>query len=219
MRKPTNLVTLKNKLAKTRDRIAAERQKIIKADPLPSDFNRSGYLFTYRRAEQLGLSAIRARMDEIHDWLPIQLEIGDEVAPETKHQMRDWLLDETAPQPSAEDFGNDFVHALTRQAVRHGIDSPEFEKLADRIGCLFRDITCVISVIHCCMTLIAMDIKLAVLGDTSDLPKLARNLAVLTEEKEAAAEKAQQTRLRRKPALPSKKKPKLKLVKSDKGDE
>src|SRR5690348_13914838 len=146
MSKSVNLEELREHLSYAKDRLSREKSDILALYPLKDGFNREEYAFAYVRAERLGMRAINRRLSEI-DWLPMQLDTKAEIAGESRSSMKRWLTAALAGKPDSDEFGNDFMHALTRCGLALGWDHAEFIKLASRIANLFRDLSCLIGIV------------------------------------------------------------------------
>ncbi len=176
MSRSINLEELRAHLGHAKDKLSREKLEIYGLHPLKEDFNREEYAFSYVRAERLGMRAINRRLGEI-DWLPMQLDAKSEIVPESRSSMKRWIKAPFAGKPHAEEFGNDFMHALTRCGLAFGWDHPEFIKLASRIANLFRDLSCLIGIVYYCTWLTENRIDEIKLSNPDDLNKTAEELA------------------------------------------
>jgi|GEM_PF-1132751 len=166
-------------LSVAKERLSTEKKDILKRDPLPADFNREEYVFAYLRAERMGMQAINARLAEIA-WLPMQLDPQSELISENRTAMTRWLASavaESGKAPDAEDFGNDFIHALTRAALSHGADSVITKRTAVQIANLFRDLSCLIGMIYYTTWLAERDIEGIALSNPTDLHRSVTEIA------------------------------------------
>ncbi len=138
---------LQKHIEQARHALSLERETLLSLAPLPDDFSRDSYGFSYMRAERIGMRAIAESLDGV-SWLPMQLDPNIEILPESKQIIKKWLSSSPEKQPDSAAFGNDFVHALTRVALVEGWDSPEFRSAVGRVGDLFRDLSCLLGLIY-----------------------------------------------------------------------
>lgn len=218
-----NLEDLGEHLTVAKERLSHEKKDILKRDRLPHGFNREEYAFAYLRAERIGMQAINLRLAEIA-WLPMQLDPRSELVAENRNAMKRWLTAEGGADPGADEFGNDFIHALTRSALCHGWENQATKRIVTRISVLFRDLSCLIGMIYFTTWLAEHEIEGIALTDPEDLhrsvvevaaivqsPELHRALRLRAEQvKKAKAKKALE-----KP--PAKSKPFLRLIQNDGG--
>ncbi|MDP9127800.1 MAG: hypothetical protein M3N08_06050 [Pseudomonadota bacterium] len=174
---------LRKHLELAKDRLSQEKSDILELHDLPDDFKREEYAFAYVRAERLGLRAINRRLTDLA-WLPMQLDPRTEVLSESRVSMKRWLTSPLAMKPSAEQFGNDFIHSLTRCAVLHGGQTPAFFKLSKRISNLFRELSCLIGLIYYCTWLAENGIEGITLSDPDNLGHTAEEIAALIQSPE-----------------------------------
>jgi hypothetical protein len=207
--KPISIDDLRKHLENARDRLSLEKQKILKAHPLP-DFKREEYAFAYVRAERVGLRVINRRLAEIA-WLPMQLDPKAELASDDRNSMKRWVTSvfNGSPDiaPDADIFGNDFIHTLTRCGLSFGWDGADFLKLAARIGNLFRDLSCLIGMIYYCSWLSENGIEGIELSDPDNICGSAEEIATLLQSPEMykhlrAQEQNDEKAAARKRALP-----------------
>jgi hypothetical protein len=177
------LEDLRSHLDHAKDRISREKQSILKMNPLPEDFNREEYAFTYKRAERLGLRAINRKLSEIA-WLPMQLDAKTEILSDSEKSLKRWLTSSLVSRPDAEEFGNDFIHALTRCGLKSGWDDGEVTRLAARVATLFRDLSCLIGLIYYCTWLNDNAITGIEVTDPSNLCSTVEEIAALIESPE-----------------------------------
>jgi hypothetical protein len=173
-----NLDELRAHLGYAKDKLSREKLEILGLYPLKDGFNREEYAFAYVRAERLGMRAINRRLSEI-DWLPMQLDAKSEIVPENRSSMKRWLTAAFVGKPDADEFGNDFMHALARCGLAFGWDHPEFLKLASRIANLFRDLSCLIGIVYYCTWLAENRVNDISLSNPEDLGKTAEEIGVL----------------------------------------
>lgn len=152
--------------------------KIFDLHHIDEDINPELYAFAYLRAERLGLRAIHRRLDEVN-WLPTHVDITSEHDDQAREKMSRWVKSEDSVEPTSDSFGNDFIHTLTRCALRQGWDQPEFTKLANRIGFLFRDLAYLVATIYCCNVLKEWHVEEVTLSDPKDLARTAKELTHL----------------------------------------
>jgi hypothetical protein len=201
-----------------RDKLARDRGDILAASPLPDDFNRDEYSFYYMRAERIGMEVITHSLDEV-SWLPMQLDPHSEILCENRNAMKRWLAaskgKHSGGQPDGDVFGNDFIHALTRAALTHGWNSPDFRALAVRVGELFHDLSCLIGLIYYGVWMSENGIDGLPISNPEDLERTAQEIAHLTRSPEVARllKKRKQLEAERKiAAQPKKEKPVLRVI-------
>jgi hypothetical protein len=168
-----------------REKLSRSRAEILAAAPLPHGFSRDAYGFSYIRAERLGLDAVLEQLDEI-SWLPMHLDPETEFLLESKTAIKKWLRSDASEQPDSAVFGNDFVHALTRVALTSGWAGPEFRSMAQRIGGLFHDLSCLIGLIYYGVWMAENGILGVPVSDPSDLKRTAKEISDLTRSPEVA---------------------------------
>jgi hypothetical protein len=168
-----------------REKLSLDRRKILDSTPLPEDFCRDSYGFSYLRAERVGLGVIMDSLKEIA-WLPMQLDPQAEVLLENKNAIKKWLCSAARAQPDSTAFGNDFIHALTRVALVHGWESPEFRVTAVRVGALFHDLSCLIGLIYYGVWMAENGIMGVPVTNPYDLTLTAREISDLTRSPEVA---------------------------------
>jgi hypothetical protein len=185
MPKILTLGDLQKHFEEARDKLSHDRQEIILSAPLPSDFSRDEYGFSYMRAERIGMEVITHSLREVA-WLPMQLDPQSEILLENKASMRKWLSSSQAGQPNGDVFGNDFIHALTRSALVDGWHSSNFQALALRIGELFHDLSCLIGLIYYGVWMAENGIEGLPITNPDDLERTAQEIALLTRSPEVA---------------------------------
>jgi hypothetical protein len=166
-----------------KERLSHEKLDILRQDLLPKGLNREEYIFAYMRAERMGMSAINARLTEIA-WLPMQLDPKSELVSENRSSMKRWLTAVGNAYPGAAEFGNDFIHALTRSALSHGWEDGSTKKLLKRIGNLFRDLSCLIGIIYFTTWLAEHDVEGIALSDPEDLHRSVVEIAAIVQSPE-----------------------------------
>jgi hypothetical protein len=177
------LEDLQQHFENARDRLAHDRQSILSLAPLPDNFNRDEYGFSYMRAERIGMEAITERLEKI-SWLPMQLDPQSEIILENRNAMKKWLASAQNAQPDGEAFGNDFIHALTRTALLDGWDSKKFKNLATQVGSLFHDLSCLIGLIYYGVWMSENGIAGVPISDPDNLERTAQEIAALTQSPE-----------------------------------
>lgn len=170
-------------LSLAKEQLSHEKQGILERDHLQDGYNREEYAFAYLRAERLGLQAIKSRLAEIA-WLPMQLDPQSEMTSENRSGMKRWVAAGSGKNPTAEEFGNDFIHALTRAAVRHGWDNAHTKKQLIRMANLFRDLSCLIGMIYFTTWLAEHDVEGIALSDPDDLYRSVIEMAAIVQSPE-----------------------------------
>ncbi len=223
MGKSINLDELREHLGHAKEKLAREKVALLHSHPLKDNFNREEYAFAYVRAERMGMRAINRRLSEI-EWLPMQLDARSEVISENRSSMKRWLNSVFAGQPDADEFGNDFMHALARCGLTHGWDHPEFIKLASRVANLFRDLSCLIGIVYYCTWLAENRVEDIRLSSPEDLVKTAEEISTLVQSPEIyrylrAPEqdvaKKPRAQGRKKIEKPEKKRPALRVIENE----
>lgn len=170
---------LQKHIERARGNLALERESLLALSPLPDDFCRDAYGFSYMRAERVGMDAISERLEEV-SWLPMQLDPHAEILPESKQTIKKWLSSSWQKQPSSENFGNDFIHALTRVALSSGWENPEFQAAVTRVGELFHDLSCLIGLIYYGIWMTENGFGGVAITDPYDLARTTKELAALS---------------------------------------
>jgi hypothetical protein len=183
MSKSVHIDTLRAHLEHAKERLSSEKAEILKLYPLDAPFSREEYAFVYVRAERLGMRAINRRLAEIA-WLPMQLDPRSEIMAESRSSMKRWVRSQFGGAPGSEEFGNDFMHALSRCGLAHGWEGADFAKLATRVANLFRDLSCLIGLIYYCTWMAENGIEAVDLSDPSDLNRTAEEIALLLQSPE-----------------------------------
>jgi hypothetical protein len=168
-----------------REKLSLERREILAAAPLPEEFSRDAYSFSYMHAERIGLNVIADSLEEI-SWLPMQLDPQSEILLENKRAMKNWLGSSPRGQPDSANFGNDFIHALTRVALTNGWQSAEFRVTALRIGQLFHDLSCLIGLIYYGVWMAENGITGVRVSDPYNLGRTAKEISDITRSPEVA---------------------------------
>jgi len=179
----THIDELRKHLEDAQAQLSLEKEKILKLHPIQQEFNREEYAFSYVRAERLGMRAINRRLAEI-SWLPMQLDPRSELMSDDRVSMKRWLNSAIIRAPESGQFGNDFMHALTRCAIGRGWEHPEFIRLGSRIANLFRDLSCLIGLIYYCSWLTENRIEAVQLSDPENLESTAEEIAELIQSPE-----------------------------------
>jgi hypothetical protein len=196
MSRSISLEDIGEHLTIAKERLSHEKQDILKSDRLPPRFNREEYAFAYLRAERIGMQLVNMRLAEIA-WLPMQLDPQSELVAENRTAMKRWLTTMGAAHPGSNEFGNDFMHALTRAALRHGFEAPATKKLMARIANLFRDLSCLIGMIYYTSWLAEREIEGIALTDPEDLNRSVVEIAAIVQSPElhrALRKRAEETR-------------------------
>jgi hypothetical protein len=209
-------------LASAKERLSHEKHDILQSDKTPRVFNREEYVFAYLRAERVGMASINNRLAEI-SWLPMQLDPTSEMVANNRTPMKRWLSAVGTGYPTATEFGNDFIHALTRTALGHGWDDGNTKKLMKRIGNLFRDLSCLIGMIYFMTWLAEHDVEGIALSDPEDLHRSVIEIAAIVQSPElhralsARAEAMKKAKATKKVLATTKPrtKPLLRLIRND----
>ena len=201
-----------------REKLACDRTEILAAAPLPQDFSRDAYGFSYIRAERLGLDAVMEHLDEV-SWLPMHLDPETEFLLDSKASIKKWLRSSASGQPDSAIFGNDFVHALTRVALTNGWKSPEFRSMARRIGGLFRDLSCLVGLIYYGVWMTENGIMGVPISTPFNLRRTAKEISDLTRSPEIALFLAQRAGALLKEAPPkTRSRPALRVIENTNWD-
>ena len=168
-----------------RDKLSRDRLDILSCAPLPKDFSRDEYGFSYMRAERIGLEVITHSLKEVA-WLPMQLDPHSEILLQNRNAIKHWLGSPQQGQPDGVSFGNDFIHALTRTAIVHGWQSNDLRVLAIRIGELFHDLSCLIGLIYYGVWMSENGIEALPISDPDDLECTAHEISLLTRSPEVS---------------------------------
>ena len=183
MSRSINLDQLREHLGNAKEKLSREKLDILALYSLKDGFNREEYAFAYVRAERLGMRAINRRLAEI-DWLPMQLDTRSEIEAESRASMKRWISAALTNKPDSDEFGNDFMHALTRCGMQLGWDHPEFIKLTARIANLFRDLSCLIGIVYYCTWLAENRVEDISLSNPEDLSKTAEEITTFMQSPE-----------------------------------
>ena len=219
MTQSLSLSEFRQHLDRARERLGKEKTFLQAACPLTAPFHHEAYVFAYRKAERLGLRAINQKLAEL-TWLPLHLDPQTEVGTHHKKALTQWMRSESGVPPSAADFGNDFIHALTRCALQEGFDGRVFLSLATRIATLFRDLSCFVGLIYYGTWLSEHQVRLIALTDPDNLTDSAAELTVLVQSSDVLypvrAEEQQNTSIRVPPLIVTslKKQPRFRVVES-----
>lgn len=178
-----SLEELGEHLSIAKEALSHEKKEIMKRDLLKPGYNREEYAFAYLRAERMGMQAINVRLSEIA-WLPMQLDPQSELVAENRNPMKKWLTSLGSKAPTAEEFGNDFIHALARSAINHGWDNPATKKMLIRVANLFRDLSCLIGMIYFTTWLAERDVEGIALSDPEDLYSSVIEIAAIVQSPE-----------------------------------
>lgn len=181
--RPVALDEVRAHLLTAQERLSREKNDILALYPLTTAFNRETYAFAYVRAERLGMQAIRTRLAGL-GWLPTRIDPDGEVIGGHREAMKRWLKSSGGVPPEANVFGNDFMHALTRCALRFGWNTPEFFRLAGRTANLFRELSCLIGVAWYCNWLGENRVEHVELSQPDNVVQTAAELAALLQSPE-----------------------------------
>ena len=162
-----------------RDKLSHDRVELLALAPLPDDYSRDAYGFSYMRAERIGMEAIAQSLREVA-WLPMQLDPRSEIMLDNRNVIKQWLGSGQQGQPNSTDFGNDLIHALTRTAMVEGWNSNELRVLALRIGELFHDLSCLIGLIYYGVWMSENGIEGLPISNPDDLERTAQEISQLT---------------------------------------
>lgn len=218
-----NLDELGQHMATAKERLSEEKKDILKSYGKADALNREEYAFAYLRAERIGMQVINNRLAEIA-WLPMQLDPRSELVSENRNAMKRWVTGASAAYPNDEDFGNGFIHALTRTALQHGWDDIATKKILRRIGNLFRDLSCLIGLIYFTHWLAERDVEGIALSDPDDLHRSVIEISAIVQspelhralrERAEAVKKAQAKKVLENKTAPKKSPPFLRLIRND----
>ena len=168
---------LRDHLIQAEVRLAGEKNEILEAHPLSGPCNREEYAFAYVRAERLGVKAIAQRLATMN-WLPLQLDVHPEMMGKNREPIKHWIK-ASKDEVSSEDFGNDFMHALTRVALANGWNSNPFQHLSSRITNLFGELSCLINAAYYCNWLVENNVEKIELTSPDDLHQTVTELGAL----------------------------------------
>ncbi len=168
---------LHDHLVDAEKRLAEEKNAILKACPLAGPCPREAYAFAYVRAERLGVKALTQRLSGLND-LPLQLDVHPEMMGANREPIKRWIKT-GKDEACADDFGNDFMHALTRAAVTDGWNAPAFHNLLGRITGLFGDLACLINAAYFSSWLSENRVESVELTAPGDLQRTVMELAAL----------------------------------------
>lgn len=174
---------LRSHLDNAKDRLSLEKASILQVSPLSPDFKREEYAFAYVRAERLGMKALNHRLAEIA-WLPMQLDPSSEILSEGRNSMKRWLSSAMSKAPDSDEFGNDFMHALTRTGLIHGWDTVEYLKISKRIADLFCELSCLIGIVYYCTWLSEHGVTELRISKPDNLNRTAEEIAALLQSPE-----------------------------------
>lgn len=160
-----------------RKKLALERKEILSLAPL-SDFSPDTYGFSYMRAEHLGLDIVTNYLEDLL-WLPMRLDPKAEIMMCEKKDIKKWMSSPKKEQPNSDIFGNDFIHALTRLALKYGWESAEFRVASLRIGRLSRDLSWLIGLIYYGVWMAENGLAGVLVSDPNDLERTALEISTL----------------------------------------
>jgi hypothetical protein len=144
MRRPVHIDEIRDYIVLAQQALARERDGLLGLIPPVRLTNREEYAFSYVRAERLGVEAIHHRAEGLM-WLPLQIDPAPEMLGKKRRPMNRWILSYAVQEPDGSDFGNDFMHLLTRAALHCGWGSTVFLHAASRVAWLFHDLTCLLN--------------------------------------------------------------------------
>jgi hypothetical protein len=168
---------LHDHLVDTERRLAEEKGAILRASPLAGPCQREAYAFAYVRAERAGVKALTQSLAALNG-LPLQLDVHPEMMGKNREPIKRWIKT-GKDKADAGDFGNDFMHALTRVAVQDGWTSPAFHHLSSRIVQLFCELACLINAAYFCSWLSENQVESVELTAPGDLHQTVMELAAL----------------------------------------
>lgn len=217
MRRTVHINELHDHINLAQQKLVREKADILDLIPPSRVKNREEYAFTYIRAERLGVTCIIPKLAEI-EWLPLRVDPVPEMLGKKRHPLNRWIMSYAVNEPDAVDFGNDFMHVLTRAAVHHGWNSPLFIEAASRIARLFQDLTCLLNAAYFLAILADNDIEKVSIDVSESNLKLVTEMARIIDLPEiyVVSRKAKKTETE-KPARARahKKHPHLRVVKRD----
>jgi len=114
----------------------------------------------------------------------MQLDPQSELVAENRTALKRWLTATIGAYPAATEFGNDFIHALTRTALHYGWDDPVIGKLSSRIANLFRDLSCLIGMIYYSTWLAEHQVEGIALSNPADLNRSVVEIAAIVQSPE-----------------------------------
>lgn len=213
MTKLVQLATYADLLNQAQEQLSRDKAHIFKLYPL-HQFNRESYAFAYLRAERIGMTAINRRLAELR-WLPVHLDTSEETLAFNRESLKRWLKSTTASPPGSGEFGNDFIHAMTRCALKTGWASKDFHQLIRRTSQLFSELSCLVGIVYYCQILLEQGVEVVGLNDPNNLPMTALEFASMFKAS-AEAQRWHKAELRRQQkATANQGKPKLQLVKTE----
>ncbi|MBV8060556.1 MAG: hypothetical protein JO126_02315 [Alphaproteobacteria bacterium] len=174
---------LKALLANAKDRLSSEKRQLLELYPVNGALNREGYGFAYLRAERVGLAIINDRLEDVA-WLPMHLDPAAEMMDDHRAALKKWIASEKSGAPSMDDFGNDFIHVLTRSALHAGWEAAEWRRLATRVANLFHDLSCLIGMIYYTTWFEENDVEAISLTDPGNLGLSAMEMTALAQSEE-----------------------------------
>lgn len=165
-------------LAGTQKRLALEKIAVCQLLPLSGAFDLEAYGAAYVHAEQQSLKAIKKQLNTLN-WLPLRLDPEAEMLIDNHASMKRFIKSGTQIQPTSADFGNDFVHVLTRAALTYGWNDIRTAQILKRIAVLFRELSCLVAIVYFSSFLVDREITEIELTDPDNLEQIARDFATL----------------------------------------
>ncbi|MDD3289052.1 MAG: hypothetical protein PHX43_08680 [Alphaproteobacteria bacterium] len=204
-------------MKRAQDRLSLEKAEVVSLHPLEAISDKEEYASIYVRAEQLGLKIIKKSLNEVN-WLPLRLDPDSEMMTSNRESMKQWVArDDLTAAPSAEIFGNDFMHVLTRASIHFGWDDIRIAQLAHRIALLFRDLSCLVGIVYYSAWLAEQRVDHVLLTDPTNLFETAKEFAEITAPKKE--KKTTPTIEQDKSGMPKEKggakRPTLRVIKDD----
>ena len=159
MRRTVHIDELHDHIALAQQQLLQEKADIIDFIPQSEIGNHEEYAFAYLRAERFGVQVIDERLKEF-SWMPLRINPVPEMLGKKRRPLNRWIHSYASLEPDAVDFGNDFMHALTRASLHDGWNTPAFLHLTSRITKLFQDLLCLLNAAY----------FLAILAETTPTP-------------------------------------------------
>lgn len=183
MRRLVHLSELCEHINHAQKDLQRERNDILCLLPHERLTSREKYAFAYVRAERFGLQAIGQRLEGLC-WLPLHIDPAPEMMGKKYAPMNRWINSYAAFEPTAADFGNDLMHALTRAARRGGWNTPPFLHTASRIARLFHDLACLLNTAYFLRELAENSIERVALNLSEDVFRTVKDLACVMQSPE-----------------------------------
>ncbi len=180
MRRTVHIDELRDHLNLVQQNLLHEKTDLFDMIPPGRVENREEYAFTYIRAERYGTKAIHHRLDSL-DWLPLRVDPSPDMLGRKRTPLNRWINSYAAFEPDAVDFGNDFMHILTRAALRFGWESQEFLHTASRIARIFHDLSCLLNAAYFLTWMSENQIETVSLRLTDDILETVTEMARVVE--------------------------------------